>query len=99
MTRTVKEVSAHHTAPEPADADIRIRSYQIWQAEGCPDGKAQDHWLRARKELVGQSADKNTTPGPAEKKAVKKTVAASRSGTASRTAKTKVQRHGSPAHG
>ncbi len=34
--------------PEEA---IRIRSYLIWQKEGCPDGKALEHWLRAIAEL------------------------------------------------
>lgn len=27
---------------------IRQRSYQIWEEEGCPDGRAQEHWFRAK---------------------------------------------------
>ena len=30
---------------------IRLRSYLIWQRAGCPDGKAVEHWLRAKDEL------------------------------------------------
>ena len=30
---------------------IRQRSYEIWQRDGCPNGKAVDHWLRAEAEL------------------------------------------------
>src|SRR5271155_5827877 len=30
---------------------IRERSYRIWQEEGCPEGKACEHWSRAIVEL------------------------------------------------
>ena len=30
---------------------IRHRSYLIWQREGCPDGRAMDHWIRAETEI------------------------------------------------
>jgi hypothetical protein len=33
---------------------IRQRSYQIWQREGCPAGKADEHWFRARAELEAE---------------------------------------------
>lgn len=38
--------------PEEA---IRLRSYLIWQSEGCPDGQALEHWLRAKAELEAES--------------------------------------------
>ena len=34
---------------------VRRRSYLIWEREGCPDGKAIDHWVRARAELEAES--------------------------------------------
>jgi hypothetical protein len=34
----------------PEDA-IRRRSYAIWEREGRPEGKAIEHWTRARTEL------------------------------------------------
>lgn len=37
----------------PEDA-IRLRSYFIWQQEGCPAGKALSHWLRAKAELEAE---------------------------------------------
>ncbi len=37
---------------------IRLRSYLIWQREGCPQGGALDHWLRAKAEL---EAEQQTT--------------------------------------
>jgi len=33
---------------------IRQRSYEIWQREGCPTGKAADHWFRAQAELEAE---------------------------------------------
>ena len=30
---------------------IRQRSYEIWQREGYPEGKAAEHWFRAKTEL------------------------------------------------
>lgn len=37
----------------PEDA-IRLRSYLIWQQEGCPEGRALSHWLRAKAELEAE---------------------------------------------
>jgi cytoskeletal protein CcmA (bactofilin family) len=39
-------------APEPSEEAILLRSRQIWEREGCPEGYAEDHWRRARAELV-----------------------------------------------
>jgi hypothetical protein len=33
------------------DRRIRDRAYQIWLEEGCPEGRAEEHWLLA-KEMV-----------------------------------------------
>ncbi len=30
---------------------IAIRAYEIWQASGCPDGKHEEHWYAAEREL------------------------------------------------
>ena len=30
---------------------IRLRSYLIWQSEGCPAGNALKHWLDAKAEF------------------------------------------------
>ena len=39
-------------AIELSEEAIRQRSKQIWEREGCPEGCAQDHWVRARAELA-----------------------------------------------
>ncbi|TAX48459.1 DUF2934 domain-containing protein (plasmid) [Rhizobium leguminosarum] len=38
---------------------IRQRAYEIWEAEGRPDGADQRHWLQACDELSGE--DENET--------------------------------------
>lgn len=38
----------------PSEEAIRIRSYQIWEREGRPDGCAQEHWARAKAELEAE---------------------------------------------
>ena len=42
---------------EPDENAIRERAHEIWIEEGKPDGKAVDHWLRAKWEL-------EQSPGP-----------------------------------
>jgi len=37
--------------PKPDEHRIRQRAHAIWIEEGRPEGKALDHWLRARWEL------------------------------------------------
>lgn len=33
--------------------EIERRAYELWEAEGKPDGMAAEHWCRARKEVDG----------------------------------------------
>ena len=35
---------------------IAKRAYEIWQSSGRPDGRHQDHWLQAERELNGAGA-------------------------------------------
>jgi hypothetical protein len=37
--------------PVSSEESIRARSHAIWEREGCPEGKAEMHWLRATAEL------------------------------------------------
>jgi hypothetical protein len=34
---------------------IRDRAYAIWEAEGYPDGKDLEHWLRAEAEIAAET--------------------------------------------
>ncbi len=39
--------------PAPTVEDIRARAQEIYERDGKPNGKAEDHWLRAEKQLRG----------------------------------------------
>jgi hypothetical protein len=45
------------------EEQLRARAYAIWEREGCPAGKEQEHWDLAVKEMSGQAAPK-LGPGP-----------------------------------
>lgn len=47
---------------EPSRSDIANRAYQIWEREGRPHGRDQDHWHRAEREILGASATKEDRP-------------------------------------
>lgn len=38
------------------EMEIRIRNcaYQIWLDDGCPDGKAAEHWEKAREKVKAE---------------------------------------------
>ena len=44
--------------PDPHNHEkaVRERAYFIWQREGCPEGKAQDHWTQAVTEASGEQS-------------------------------------------
>lgn len=35
----------------PTQQDLETNAYYIWQREGCPTGKALEHWLKAKQVL------------------------------------------------
>ena len=34
---------------------IRARAYEIWQKEGSPEGRENDHWVEAEQELDAEN--------------------------------------------
>jgi len=38
---------------DKSDHPIRKRAHQIWEEEGRPDGKHEEHWRRAKSEVHG----------------------------------------------
>ncbi|MPV60212.1 hypothetical protein CFB46_30080 [Burkholderia sp. HI2761] len=53
---------------------VRERAYRLWQADGAPDGKADEYWQRAEQQLdaEGSSADGRAgqaTDSPADQSA------------------------------
>ncbi len=41
--------------PEQEERDreerIRLRALEIWREQGCPDGRAREHWEQAEREV------------------------------------------------
>jgi len=73
---------------EQTQKEIRDRAYELWQAEGCAEGKDMDFWLQAEKEILGAPSMAPTIPpangnGAAEAKpaAERKPVAKKATGT------------------
>jgi hypothetical protein len=48
-----------------SDEQIREMAYYIWQQEGHPEGKASEHYFRAKQMLEAQESTPPTTGVPA----------------------------------
>ncbi len=68
-----RHVPARRTEEEPMPEDDRIRrrAHAIWEREGRPDGRQQEHWAQARREIEAeegapppQSAARAPQPSP-----------------------------------
>jgi hypothetical protein len=53
--------------------EIARRAYQIWQSEGCPDGRSTEHWLRAEAALRDGNSAPASAPVPDRKPAAGRT--------------------------
>lgn len=42
------EKQLDHIANAERERRIRDRAYQLWEADGSPEGKADEYWHRAR---------------------------------------------------
>lgn len=45
------------------DDEIRARAYQLWEEEGRPEGRAEQHWFTAREALAVEE-NQDTTYRP-----------------------------------
>jgi hypothetical protein len=37
-------------------ATVALRAWEIWQSEGCVEGRELEHWFQAERELAGRKA-------------------------------------------
>ncbi len=44
------------SAKEPTIEMIAKRAYEIWQAQGCPQGRDAENWYQAERELRARQA-------------------------------------------
>ena len=42
---------------DSSDEQIRARAHQLWEAAGSPDGREQEFWYQAEKELRGDAGN------------------------------------------
>jgi hypothetical protein len=47
-----------------SDTRIQERAYAIWEAEGRPHGKHDEHWHRAAQEIAHEESDRSPNSGP-----------------------------------
>ncbi len=48
--------TAAASTPALTAGAIAQRAYEIWKESGCPNGKDQEHWFRAERELRSKQA-------------------------------------------
>ena len=49
---------------QPDEDRIRDRAYQIWQQEGCPEGRDHIHWQMAVEQLGSEEREGNGSATP-----------------------------------
>jgi hypothetical protein len=75
-----KRFSAHFTGIKmDKEHTIRVTAYSIWESEGRPEGRSEEHWAEAEKHVM--SGRRTAAPANANAKAsqepkAKKTIAA-----------------------
>jgi hypothetical protein len=47
--------SSLHVVP-PTEEQVRRRAYEIYEAQGRPEGRHEEHWRQAEKEVRGRTA-------------------------------------------
>jgi hypothetical protein len=45
---------------------IRLRALEIWREEGCPEGRASEHWERAEREMRGEGGGEGSSEQAAD---------------------------------
>jgi hypothetical protein len=51
----------HNGFSAPTGDEVALCAYLIWQKEGCPEGRAKEHWLQAETQLLACRAHEGWT--------------------------------------
>ena len=67
MAKRAGGTNDRSTEERDRDERIRAHAYRLWKEEGCPEGRAETHWEKAR-ELVAieDNYDDTLKPNPIE---------------------------------
>jgi hypothetical protein len=57
-TRKTPAAEFVDTISSPTEEDVAALANQLWEQEGRPEGRAEEHWQRAQAQLRGESAGK-----------------------------------------
>jgi hypothetical protein len=49
------------------ERNVRERAYQLWEEEGRPEGRHEDHWYRAEREMTPERGTEPDATIPTEK--------------------------------
>jgi hypothetical protein len=64
MTKMMKNYN------EPTHEEITVLAQRFYEAEGRPNGKAMEHWLRAEAQLVSERKEKAMSQKPGAPKII-----------------------------
>lgn len=78
--------------PSELNERIKRRAYELWEEEGRPSGREEEHWRRAEQEIAaearGEQPAPSASPGGDEAEAARARTSAKRAGTAAGTGTT-----------
>ncbi len=43
---------------------VRERAHQLWLQDGCPEGRGEEHWQQAQRDVLGTMSAAPTDPAP-----------------------------------
>jgi hypothetical protein len=52
----ITEIDSHISVDMVERDAIAFRAWEIWQREGCPEGRALEHWVQAEQEIQSEVA-------------------------------------------
>jgi DUF2934 family protein len=53
-----RDIAGQRPATAVPTDKIAARAYEIWVASGRPDGRDQEHWFQAERELTGTQSSR-----------------------------------------
>lgn len=66
MPSDPSDLLADHNINADREQHIRERAYQLWQADGAQEGKADEYWHRARELAERDASDPRLSKHPAQ---------------------------------
>jgi hypothetical protein len=68
------KTTAATSGAEITQEQTSLRAYYIWQREGCPTGRAHEHWALAVAELKAAKRPTAAAPAAPKRKAAKAAI-------------------------